>query len=53
MEIVWPIIAGLVVGALGRLVKPGRDPMGWLVTIAIGIAAVVVAASGPRTATDA
>jgi uncharacterized membrane protein YeaQ/YmgE (transglycosylase-associated protein family) len=42
MEIVWLIIAGLVVGALGRLVKPGRDPMGWLVTIAIGIAAVVV-----------
>lgn len=42
MEIVWLIIAGLIVGALGRFVKPGRDPMGWLVTIGIGIGAVLI-----------
>ena len=37
------IIAGLVVGALGRLFHPGRDPMGLLMTIGIGIASVIVA----------
>ena len=41
-EIIGLIIAGVIVGALGRLINPGPDPMGWLVTIAIGIAAVVI-----------
>lgn len=41
-EIIGLIIAGIVVGALGRLVNPGPDPMGWLVTIAIGIASVLI-----------
>ena len=43
MEWVLLIIVGAVVGALGRLLNPGRDPMGWLLTIAIGIASLVVA----------
>jgi uncharacterized membrane protein YeaQ/YmgE (transglycosylase-associated protein family) len=42
MEIIWLIIVGAVVGALGRLINPGRDPMGWLLTIVIGIAAVLI-----------
>lgn len=41
-EIIGLIIAGIIVGALGRLINPGPDPMGWLVTIAIGIAAVLL-----------
>lgn len=41
-EIIGLIIAGAIVGALGRLVNPGRDPMGWLMTIGIGIAAMLV-----------
>jgi uncharacterized membrane protein YeaQ/YmgE (transglycosylase-associated protein family) len=41
-EIIGLIVAGLVVGALGRLINPGPDPMGWIVTIAIGIGAVLV-----------
>ncbi len=43
MWIVGLIIAGLIVGALGRLFHPGRDPMGLLMTIGVGIAAVIVA----------
>lgn len=43
MHWVWLIIAGAVVGALGRLFHPGRDPMGWIVTILIGIASLVIA----------
>ena len=41
-EIIGLIIAGIIVGALGRLINPGPDPMGWLVTIAIGVAAVLI-----------
>ena len=32
------IIIGLIVGALAKLVMPGRDPGGIIVTILIGIA---------------
>jgi uncharacterized membrane protein YeaQ/YmgE (transglycosylase-associated protein family) len=41
-EIIGLIIGGAIVGVLGRLINPGPDPMGWLVTIAIGIAAVLI-----------
>ena len=43
MEWILLIIVGAVVGALGRLFHPGRDPMGWIVTTLIGIASLVVA----------
>jgi uncharacterized membrane protein YeaQ/YmgE (transglycosylase-associated protein family) len=43
MHIIWFIIVGAVVGALGRLLHPGRDPMGWLLTIAIGIVSMLIA----------
>ena len=42
MEIIWLIIAGIIVGALGRLINPGRDPMGWLLTIGIGVGSVLI-----------
>jgi uncharacterized membrane protein YeaQ/YmgE (transglycosylase-associated protein family) len=41
-EIIGLIIVGLIVGALGRLINPGPDPMGWIVTILIGIASVLI-----------
>ena len=37
------IIGGLVVGALGRLLHPGRDPMSIPMTIGIGVLAMLVA----------
>ena len=45
MHWIWFIIVGAVVGALGRLLHPGKDPMGWLLTIGIGIISMVVAAA--------
>jgi uncharacterized membrane protein YeaQ/YmgE (transglycosylase-associated protein family) len=45
MHFIWFIIVGAIVGALGRLVHPGRDPMGWLLTIAIGVIAMIIAAA--------
>lgn len=44
MHFIWFIIVGAIVGALGRLFHPGRDPMGWLLTIAIGVVAMLIAA---------
>ncbi len=43
MHWIWLILVGALVGALGRLLHPGRDPMGWIVMILIGIASLVVA----------
>jgi uncharacterized membrane protein YeaQ/YmgE (transglycosylase-associated protein family) len=45
MHWIWFIIVGAIVGALGRLVHPGRDAMGWLMTIAVGIVAMIIAAA--------
>jgi uncharacterized membrane protein YeaQ/YmgE (transglycosylase-associated protein family) len=35
------LFAGLVVGALGRLVVPGRQPIGCLFTVLIGVVGAV------------
>ena len=43
MEWIWLIIVGAIVGALGRLLNPGRDPMGWIVTILLGIGSLLLA----------
>jgi uncharacterized membrane protein YeaQ/YmgE (transglycosylase-associated protein family) len=45
MHWIWFIIVGALVGMLGRLFHPGRDPMGLLLTIAIGIVSMIVAAA--------
>ena len=36
--ILYTIIIGAVIGVLARFFKPGADPMGWIVTILLGIA---------------
>jgi uncharacterized membrane protein YeaQ/YmgE (transglycosylase-associated protein family) len=37
-SLLWTAIIGLIVGALAKLVMPGKDPGGILVTMIIGIA---------------
>ena len=37
MEILWIALFGLIAGALGKLLMPGKDPGGIIVTILIGI----------------
>lgn len=34
----WTILIGLIVGLLARLVLPGKQAMGWIMTILLGIA---------------
>lgn len=36
--ILYTILIGAVIGILARLIKPGADPMGWVLTIVLGIA---------------
>ena len=43
MHILWMIIVGLVVGALAKLIMPGHDPGGIIVTMLLGIAGSLVA----------
>jgi uncharacterized membrane protein YeaQ/YmgE (transglycosylase-associated protein family) len=37
MEILWLIVVGAIVGAIARFLVPGRDPMGIVATILLGI----------------
>ncbi|HYZ67824.1 MAG TPA: GlsB/YeaQ/YmgE family stress response membrane protein [Mycobacterium sp.] len=55
--VITAILIGIVVGALGRLLVPGRQPIGWLVTIVVGIVAAFIGtaiarALGIPTATE-
>jgi len=43
LGLVWAVIVGLIVGALAKLIMPGKDPGGILITIVIGIAGSLVA----------
>jgi uncharacterized membrane protein YeaQ/YmgE (transglycosylase-associated protein family) len=38
MEFIWMLIIGLIAGAIAKLIMPGRDPGGIIVTILLGIA---------------
>lgn len=43
MEILWMLIIGLIVGALAKLIMPGRDPGGMIVTLLLGVAGAFLA----------
>jgi len=36
------IVGGALIGILARFIKPGADPMGWILTILLGIAGAFV-----------
>ena len=42
MSIIGWIVFGLVVGVIGKLLMPGRDPGGFVVTILLGIAGALL-----------
>lgn len=42
MEIIGWIFFGLVVGLIGKLLMPGRDPGGFVVTMLLGIAGALL-----------
>ncbi len=42
MGLVYWILMGLVAGAVAKLITPGKDPGGCIITILIGIAGAVI-----------
>ncbi len=42
MGILAWIVLGLVAGAIAKLLMPGKDPGGWIVTMLLGIVGAVV-----------
>lgn len=46
MGIIWTIIIGFIVGLLAKMLTPGRDPTGFFITAAIGIAGSLLATYG-------
>jgi uncharacterized membrane protein YeaQ/YmgE (transglycosylase-associated protein family) len=42
LSFLWWLIIGLIAGALARLIMPGKDPMGLLATIVLGIVGSIV-----------
>ncbi len=43
MAILWTLIIGLIVGAIAKLLMPGKDPGGFIITILLGIAGAFLA----------
>ena len=48
MSIIWTIVIGFIVGLLAKLVMPGKDPGGFFITAALGIAGSLLASYGGR-----
>ena len=43
MSLIWAIIIGFLVGLVAKLLMPGRDPGGFIVTTLLGIVGALVA----------
>ncbi len=43
MQIIWTIIIGFLAGAVAKLIMPGKDPGGFIITALLGIAGAVLA----------
>jgi uncharacterized membrane protein YeaQ/YmgE (transglycosylase-associated protein family) len=43
LSFLWMCIIGLIAGALAKLIMPGKDPGGMLITMVLGIAGALIA----------
>jgi uncharacterized membrane protein YeaQ/YmgE (transglycosylase-associated protein family) len=42
-SLLWTALVGLTVGAVAKLLMPGKDPGGWIVTTLLGLAGSFIA----------
>ena len=42
MSLIWTLIIGVVVGAIAKLLMPGKDPGGFIITMLLGLAGAFV-----------
>lgn len=45
----YTLLIGLLVGAIAKMITPGKDPGGWIITILLGIAGSYVGTFLGRT----
>jgi uncharacterized membrane protein YeaQ/YmgE (transglycosylase-associated protein family) len=43
MQIVWTIVIGFLAGLVAKLIMPGRDPRGFIITTLLGVVGALVA----------
>lgn len=43
MSIVWTLLIGLAAGIVAKLLMPGRDPGGFIITMLLGVAGAFLA----------
>jgi uncharacterized membrane protein YeaQ/YmgE (transglycosylase-associated protein family) len=43
MQFLWTLLIGLVVGAIAKLLMPGKDPGGFIITMVLGVAGALLA----------
>jgi uncharacterized membrane protein YeaQ/YmgE (transglycosylase-associated protein family) len=43
MGIIWTIVLGFVIGVIAKFITPGKENMGFLMTIGVGIAGSLLA----------
>lgn len=43
MHVIWTLIIGLIIGAVAKLLMPGKDPGGIIITMLLGVAGSFVA----------
>ena len=46
MGIIWTIVIGFIVGLLAKLIMPGRDPGGFIITVLLGVVGALLATYG-------
>jgi len=46
MGIIWTLIIGFIVGLVAKLLTPGRDPGGFIITALLGVVGSLVATYG-------
>lgn len=39
---IWMILSGLIIGVIAKLIHPGKENMGWFLTILLGIGGSVL-----------
>jgi uncharacterized membrane protein YeaQ/YmgE (transglycosylase-associated protein family) len=43
MGIIWTLVIGLLAGIVAKFLMPGKDPGGFIITMALGVAGAFVA----------
>jgi uncharacterized membrane protein YeaQ/YmgE (transglycosylase-associated protein family) len=43
MGVIWTIVLGFIIGVIAKLLHPGKENMGFIMTIVLGVAGALVA----------